>query len=202
MQAREKDKEPDPQLKLSADEPLAQRVIEICDAVGAFIEYWGFRAIHGRIWVLLALSKEPLSQSEIASFLEVSRSLVSPAVAELSGFRLVKPVSEHRNSPYRASLDVWPTITDVLRTREWMLLEQARLALEAASDEIAAREDQKIAHPLVPEHLHTLLRMTEVAQMLLRIVLGLGGSRLAPTGLSGWLARAADLARTLRGVRK
>ena len=44
---------------------LSQRVLAVADAVGAFIEAWGFKAIHGRIWTLLALRKEPINQIDV-----------------------------------------------------------------------------------------------------------------------------------------
>ena len=88
---------------------LTLRVRQVCDAVGAFIEYWGFKAIHGRIWAVLALSTEPLNQVEVSEFLEVSRSLVSGAMAELVQHRLVEPTDDRRNAPYRAVVDIWPT---------------------------------------------------------------------------------------------
>src|SRR4051812_41709734 len=56
-------------------DPLTTRIGQVCDAVGAFIEYWGFKAIHGRIWALLALRNGPLAQAEIAKTLGVSRAL-------------------------------------------------------------------------------------------------------------------------------
>ena len=115
---------------------LGAKVRHVCEAVGDFIAYWGFKAIHGRIWTLLALRREPMSQVEVADFLQVSRSLVSGAMSELVEHGLVRPLSEHRNAPYEAVVDIWPTISDVLRDREWMLIEAARLALEGAVEEL------------------------------------------------------------------
>ena len=40
---------------------INRRVMEVCDSIGDFIEYWGFKAIHGRVWALLALSTDPLA---------------------------------------------------------------------------------------------------------------------------------------------
>ena len=110
-------------------DPLARSVLQVGQAAGSFIEYWGFKAIHGRIWTVLALHIEPLSQTEICELLGVSRSAVSTAMAELVEFGLVRPVDGHRHAPYEAILDIWPAVAEVLRSREWMLLESARVAL-------------------------------------------------------------------------
>jgi hypothetical protein len=115
--------------------PLVQRVLAAAQAAGSLIESWGFRAIDGRVWTLFALSREPLSRSQLARALGVSRSLVSPAVTELAGFGLVRAIGESRNAPHEARLDVWPASGGVLRSRERMLVESARVALGAAVQE-------------------------------------------------------------------
>jgi DNA-binding transcriptional regulator GbsR (MarR family) len=168
---------------------LTTRVVAVCDAVGDFIESWGFRSIHGRVWTLLALSSRPLAQAEIAERLGVSRSLVSMAMTELDGFGLVRSVGPERQAPWEANLDVWPIITDVLRSREWMLMERARLALEAASNEAEYR--QRVGEPPIYDarRIRWLLLMTEFAQTTLRTIMNLRMPR-SVDALSSWLQRA------------
>jgi DNA-binding transcriptional regulator GbsR (MarR family) len=179
------------------DERVAARILKVCDAVGDFIEYWGFKAIHGRIWTLLALRREPLSQVEIAEFLNVSRSLVSGAVAELTKLGLVQSLSDHRNAPYEAVVDIWPTISDVLRGREWMLIESARLALEGAIEEIELRG--RVTNWDL-DRMRFLLRMTEIAQAFLRLLIGIRVPRKLE-GLGEWLKSSALFMRSLRELR-
>ena len=170
---------------------LNQRIIAVCDAVGAYIETWGFRSIHGRVWALLAMRSAPLAQAEIAERLGVSRSLVSLAVSELSTYGLVRAVGDHRAAPIEACLDVWPTITDVIRSREWMLIERARLALEAAADEVEYRQGRGEPLAYDPRRIRLLLTMAEFAQTTLRAVL----SVRMPGSLDSfgkWLHRAGS----------
>jgi DNA-binding transcriptional regulator GbsR (MarR family) len=173
---------------------VSLRVRQVCDAVGSFIEYWGFKAIHGRIWTLLALSTSPMTQVEVADFLDVSRSLVSGAMAELLAHGLVRPMEEHRNAPYTAVVDVWPTIADVLREREWMLVEAARVALEGALE--AAEMSRETPPRFAVERMRFLLRMTEIAQAFLRILMNLRVPRKLE-GIGGWLK---DTAKFLQGI--
>jgi DNA-binding transcriptional regulator GbsR (MarR family) len=172
------------------DDRLTARILGVCDAVGAFIETWGFRAIHGRAWTLFALSRRPLSQSEAAELLGVSRSMMHLAVAELAEFGLVHPTGPERNAPYEATMDVWPIITDVLRSREWMLMERARLALEAAYNEAEFAEASGETVAFTRDRIGLLLAMTEFAQTALRAIMSL---RMPPSmeAFSGWLRRAA-----------
>lgn len=167
---------------------LDRRVIEVCDAAGSFIEYWGFKAVQGRVWTLLALRAVPLSQTEVAELLGISRSAVSGTVAELVGLGLLRQVGEHRNDPYEAVIDVWPTIADVLRNREWMLIEKARLALEAAIEEAEIAGTQGGAWSLT--RLRLLLTMTEMAQALLRMLIAIRVPR-SLEGFADWIRKAS-----------
>lgn len=168
---------------------LTGRVVAVCDAVGDFIESWGFRSIHGRVWTLLALSSRPLAQAEIAERLAVSRSLVSLAITELGEFGLVRATGPERQAPWQATLDVWPIITDVLRSREWMLMERARLALEAADSEAEFQERSGEALDYDRRKIRWLLLMTEFAQTVLRAIMNVRTPR-SIEGLSSWLQRA------------
>lgn len=181
------------------EERLTRHMVRVGDAVGAFIEYWGFKAIHGRVWTLLLLRAQPTPQTEIARALGVSRSLISGAVSELMDHGLVRPVGEHRNAPYEAVIDVWPTISDVLRSREWMLVEAARLALEAAIEEVeyARSVGHEVHYDL--DRMRMLLAMTELAQALLRILMSLRMPR-STERFGTWLKKAAGLAGRLRGM--
>ena len=182
---------------IESDERVAARIKRVCEAVGDFIEYWGFKAIHGRIWTLLALRADPMSQVEIAEFLGVSRSLVSGAVSELVARGLIKAKSDHRNAPYEALVDIWPTIADVLRDREWMLIESARLALDSAIDEVELRGGRGAWDV---DRMRFLLRMTELAQTFLRLLIGLRVPRKLE-GVGEWLKTSAKFMRSLRDLR-
>jgi DNA-binding transcriptional regulator GbsR (MarR family) len=181
--------DPSPESFNPSRERLQTCILEACETVGAFIDVWGFKAIQGKVWALLAVSAAPMSQALIADRLGVSRSLVNLTISELLDFGLVRATGTHRNAPYEARMDVWATITEVLRGREWMLMERARVALNAA---IHAHEDAGSydAHgPYNAERLKILLAMTEFAQSALSLVLALR----IPAGaedMGRWLVRA------------
>lgn len=186
--------------KSALDERLERRVLTVCDRAGAFIEWWGFKAIHGRVWTLLALHHGPIPQSKIAQTLGVSRALVSQAMAELLEFGLVRAVGDHRNAPYEATVDVWPTISDILRTREWMLLESARVALESALSEAQSQQAAGEAVVFDAEKMQMLIRMTESAQAILNMIVGLRVPK--PMENLGSLAtKAASILSTFRSRR-
>lgn len=169
---------------------MTPHVLAVSEAVGAFIEAWGFRSIHGRVWTFLALHRGPVAQTDIADVLGVSRSLVHLAISELTDYGLVRAIGTHRNAPYIASMDVWPTITDVLRSREWMLIERARVALDALVSEAEFVAESKIPSVYDLGRMRVLLRMTELAQIALRAILSV---RVPESfdALGDWLDRTA-----------
>ena len=176
---------------------LDSRVKQACEAVGEFIEYWGFKSIYGRVWALLAMHRQPLTQVEIAEALGVSRALISGAVAELRFWGLLRPTRDHRNAPYEAVIDVWSSVSEVLRTREWMMLEASRTALEAALSEAEAEVARGRSIPWDLDRLRLLLKMTEAAQTLLKMMLTI---RVPGSieGFSKWIGRVATLMGGLR----
>ena len=180
-----------------ATESLDARVLQACAAVGDFIEYWGFKGVYGRVWALLALSTEPLTQIEIARKLEVSRSLVSMSVAELVELGLVRSTTAERNAPYIAVIDVWPTISDVLRSREWMLIESARVNLEAALEELNLVSEGGIRHSYNAERMRFLLQLTEVAQTLLRILISIRTPK-SLVDVGNWVSTVRALFQNIR----
>lgn len=160
-----------------SDSAQAQRqrversVVKVCDQLGTFVEWWGFRAIDGRVWALLTIRKEPMSQAEIARTLDVSRSLVHAAIRELEDYGLVRRDGHGRMAPWVANIDVWPVITSVLRTREWMMLEEIRVTIDAALDEADHLETKTGEQPWSTRRLHLLRALTELAQQFLRVIL-------------------------------
>ena len=174
---------------------LERQVLAVCDAAGALVEYWGFKSILGRTWALLALRRTPLAQARIAEVLGVSRSLVNAAITELTGYGVVRSVGEHRNAPYEAVLDVWPAVSAVLRSREWMLLERFRLALEGALDETLL--DPGSRYSIV--RIRLLLTMISAIQRLLGLVIGVRRPKTVET-IKEWVAGANDLLEALRGA--
>ena len=175
-------------------------MLQVCDAVGAFIAWWGFKAVHGRIWTVLALHRGPMSQASVARLLGVSRALVSSSMHELEEYGLVRTVGQGRHAPWEAVMDVWPVIADVLRSREWMMVESARVALEAAIEEAEIAEELGEHVPWNVNHMRVLLGLTETAQALLKILVALRVPRSIES-LGGWLGKASSLIANLRRLR-
>ncbi len=188
-------------LYADSDERMQVRVLQVCDSIGNFIAWWGFKAIHGRVWTLLALRGEAMSQAEIGRTLSVSRALVSGAIKDLMSYRLVRSVGSGRTAPYEAVMDVWPVISDVLREREWMMLEATRVSLEAAVEEAELAQDMGTPLHWSLERMRVLLGLTEMAQTFLKILIKLRLPR-SSDALGSWLSRATTVMGSLRRLQR
>lgn len=109
---------------------------ELADKVGEFIQYWGFKKIHGKIWCHLFLSKTPLDAQELMNRLDISKALVSQSLTELRTYRVVLEVGkgEKNTQCYTSNPELTDVIFGVLRAREKKLLCQIFAAYRLLDD--------------------------------------------------------------------
>src|SRR6516164_2223067 len=93
---------------------------DVADAVGALMEFWGFKRVMGRLWALLYLRGEPLAVTEMCEQLEISNGAASMALAELEHWAVVRRSRKagDRREYFEAETDIWKMISRVLRERE------------------------------------------------------------------------------------
>jgi DNA-binding transcriptional regulator GbsR (MarR family) len=122
-----------------------KKLNELIDGVGSFIEYWGFRKIHGRIWARVYVSDKPLSTPEIVSSLGVSKALVSGALNELLEHKLVVKVGQVKfgGVTYIACPNPAEVVRDVVRNRELVLFEKIQSDL-ADLDKLNIQESKDL----------------------------------------------------------
>ncbi len=143
------------------------KIQQLSTQIGHFIRYWGFRKIHGEIWTLIYLSKEPLSGVEIGKLLKVSKALVSPALKELEAEGLIRQVQSENSKTkrYQAEEDVTKIIHGVLLRREKPMLDHISQSHLELSQEAAASEDLNL------ERLEKMGMMIQMGQLGLRSLL-------------------------------
>jgi DNA-binding transcriptional regulator GbsR (MarR family) len=103
---------------------IAPELQEVAKEIGEFIEYWGFKNVHGRIWTHLFLSNKPLDAGDLIDRLKVSKALVSMSIAELTEYDVIRIAGkgEHGTVTYESNPDIMTVISNVLRKRERRLL--------------------------------------------------------------------------------
>ena len=66
-----------------------QQLLQVAESVGRFIEYWGFKKIHGQIWTLIFLADRPVDANYLKHSLSVSKALVSMSLKDLIHYNVV-----------------------------------------------------------------------------------------------------------------
>lgn len=135
----------------------------LAEQVGDFIQYWGFKRIHGKIWAHIYLSAIPLDATTLVKRLKVSKALVSFSIHDLLEYDVIREVARGRGRTvlYEANPDVTTVILNVLRLRERKMISQVMAAcqtLEASSPS----PDAEI--PLDPKKITEMRKMIVSAQ--------------------------------------
>ncbi len=112
----------------------------MADRVGDFIQYWGFKKVHGRIWTHLFVSDHPLDAGDLCRRLNISKALVSMSIADLLEYEVIQEIGkgEQGTIQYQANPDVTRVIFNVLRKRERKMMssiQSAQQVLEKASSQ-------------------------------------------------------------------
>ncbi len=128
---------------------------EFANQVGHFMEYWGFKKVHGQIWCHIYLSKHPLDAAELMQRLRISKALVSISLKELLDFGVLEEAGKSQRGTrlYKARDDLGATILDTLRRRERKMM--ARI-LAAYSLLEKLDEDELIEHDIEKQKVHFL----------------------------------------------
>lgn len=114
-------------------EQIEERKAKLADSVGEFIKYWGFKEIHGRLWIHIYLSHQPITAKELTARLGVTKGLVSTALAELIAYQVIERVhiGDARSAGYQSNSDLVQVINNVLRNRELKLTTKIQENIEA-----------------------------------------------------------------------
>ena len=123
---------------MSAREQEQSLLHEVADAVGALMEFWGFKRLMGRLWTLLYLRGEPLSAAELCEQLAISSGAASMTLADLEHWGVVKRSRKpgDRREYFEAETDVWRMISRVLRERELAQVERALEVFDRAREQL------------------------------------------------------------------
>jgi HTH-type transcriptional regulator, glycine betaine synthesis regulator len=146
---------------------------ELAEQVGHFIEYWGFRAVLGKIWCHLFLSKDPLDASELISRLQVSKALMSISLKELLDYKVIEVFgkSERGTTLYSPNPELTDVILNVLRRREKKMLSQIGAAQQVLRDLPDQEKQEANIDSARLEHLGEMIRS---AQAILGALVNLG----------------------------
>lgn len=136
---------------------------DLAEQVGEFIQYWGFKRIHGKIWAHIYLSAIPLDATTLVKRLKVSKALVSFSIHDLLEYDVIREVARGRGRTvlYEANADVTTVILNVLRLRERKMMSQVMTACKTLE---AATRTPGEEIPLDPKKITEMRKMIDSAQ--------------------------------------
>ena len=157
---------------------------EVADAVGALMEFWGFKRVMGRVWALLYLRGDALSASELCDQLSISSGAASMALTELEHWAVVRRIRRagDRREYFEAETDIWKMISRVLRERELAQIERALEVFERVRQKLrtlpAPGERSRLDD--IADRLGKLVDLTRVGRGLLTALVQQGRVDLGP----------------------
>lgn len=181
---------------MQRNETIVAAEHRVAEVVGGLMEFWGFKAVMGRLWAVLYLSPEPLAAAEIGERLSASAGSISMALTDLQKWGVVKKTWRpgERRDYYEPETSIWKMVSRVFRERELVFVRGAIEAFDAARKMVqAARakagpEDRKRLK-FIEGRLDALLVLSRVGEGLLNMVLAGGQVDLKPIAT---LFRPAD----------
>jgi DNA-binding transcriptional regulator GbsR (MarR family) len=105
---------------MPTDDDIRAAELRVAEVIGGLMEFWGFKAMMGRLWAILYLEPEPLSAAELCERLQISTGAVSMALADLQKWGVVKKAWRpgERRDFYEPETSIWKMVIRVFRERE------------------------------------------------------------------------------------
>ncbi len=140
----------------------------VLKSVGSFMEYWGFKSVHGKIWACIYLSKDPVDANFIISQLQLSKAAISLGIKDLLEYDVILEVEKSGPSTqkYISNPDMVEVICNVLRQREKKMLQMIVQASKSLGDKSVPADS-----PLNPKRVQHLRKMSEQAHNVLEQML-------------------------------
>ena len=138
------------------------RLNKLADEVGNFIQYWGFKKIHGKIWAHLYLSSEPLDAADLQKRLNISKSLASISLTDLLQYNVIlkRGKGPKDTTVYVCNPEVRSVVLEVLKKREAQILNNVEREFTSLQHSPDAQADEAINQ----ERVQSLGKMITEAQ--------------------------------------
>jgi DNA-binding transcriptional regulator GbsR (MarR family) len=160
-----------------SNEPIDTAELRVAEVIGSLMEFWGFKAVMGRLWAILYLSPQPLSAAELGERLSLSTGSISMALSDLQKWGVVKKAWRpgERRDYYEPETSIWKMVSRVFRERE---LGKVREAIEAFQDAIKrvhdarprATSEEKKRLKFIENRLSSLLTLGRIGETLLTML--------------------------------
>jgi DNA-binding transcriptional regulator GbsR (MarR family) len=171
---------------MPTDDDILAAELRVAEVIGGLMEFWGFKAVMGRLWTILYLSPEPLPAAELGERLQASAGAVSMALNDLQKWGVVKKAWRpgERKDYYEPETSIWKMVTRVFRERELAYVRAAIEAFEGARKQLGKLKssvdaDTKRRIRFIDGRLSSLLTLSRIGEGLLLMLSS--GQQVDPT---------------------
>ena len=156
-----------------------------------FFKTFGFKRVHGRVWGLLVLGRQPLSSKEIASTLGISQGATSTTLTELAEWGAITSRfdSQRRCNLHEPVGNALSIVATVFRRREQVVFQQFRQTAERSLAFIRERHGEKDPRVLT---LRSILTTCDIGEAVMQLVFS--AVQNAMTDPESLLSRAVNAA--------
>jgi HTH-type transcriptional regulator, glycine betaine synthesis regulator len=118
---------------------------DLIQEVGRLSSFAGFNKAMGQIYALLYLSKEPVSLSDIAQQLGISKGNASLNIQTMERWGLVHPINKKgdRRDYYQAETDFWKIIRDIVNERDRKEIDRTISSIAAILNSVKGSGDEE-----------------------------------------------------------
>lgn len=162
---------------MAANDPISTAELRVAEVIGHLMEFWGFKAVMGRIWAILYLSPEPLSAAELGERLALSAGSVSMALSDLQKWGVVKKAWRpgERRDYYEPETGIWKMVSRVFRERELVKVRESIEAFDAALKLVGAargkaQSEEKKRLKFIEGRLVALLTLSRIGESLINML--------------------------------
>jgi len=159
------------------DDDIRTAELRVAEVIGGLMEFWGFKAVMGRLWTILYLSPEPLPAAELGERLQASAGAVSMALNDLQKWGVVRKAWRpgERRDFYEPETSIWKMVTRVFRERELAYVRAAIEAFEGARKQLGklrggADTETKKRLKFMDGRLASLLTLSRIGEGLLTML--------------------------------
>ena len=179
---------------------LPPHLYRACEAIGQVMELWGFKRIHGMVWMYVFLQAEPVSSQDIRQALGISSGLVSMTLAELQHWNVVhrQTVPGDRKDYYTAEFNIWRPILKVLREREYYQVTICLEVLRDVRESIDLQRDPNLGY--AAQQLEFLIQAGELGRSLVGQFLDVAQYLQQKVPRAAWSKEAGQMVTAMRGA--
>ena len=152
-------------------EPIDRELFAELPTFELFFKTFGFKRIHGRVWGLLVLAREPMTSKDIYHALSISQAAASEALNELAEWGAIRTTSDplrrcNVHAPVGNALSI---VATVFRRREQVVFQQFKLTAERALAFVRKKYGERDPRVLT---LRSIIATCAIGEAMMQLVFG------------------------------